>query len=266
MKKESGLIFVLLLIGFVFASRFVSAAPTTSNQAVDSFMNSVVGAVSPIFQYTLGADGLDSNLFFVKILVFFLMIAVIWMAVKSVPGLAGNTILMVIITVIIGILGARFLTSSALVNFVWLPSGVVGIALASLIPFIIYFFFVNSFNTSFIRRPAWILFVLLFVGLAIARWDTLNEGDFNLAWIYLATAGLSLLSFAFDRQIHARFLISAIEQKGAELNALNVATIQTTIQNARQTIANPASTPAQVVAAQKIIKDEERKLKALLSS
>ncbi|MDO8459617.1 MAG: hypothetical protein Q7S74_00770 [Nanoarchaeota archaeon] len=263
--KYGALFLIASLVFTVFLVSVVSAAGF--NSQVDSFLSDAIDTVKPIFQYTLGADGLDSSLFFVKVLLFFVMLAVLYIAVDKVPGISDRPVVTWIITIIVAILGTRFLTTVALVNLVWLPSGVVGIALTTLLPFIIYFFFVESFDSRIIRRVGWIFFVVLFMGLAISRWsDLANGSSFNLGWIYVITAGLSLLSFVFDRTIHAKFLMMAIEQKGAELNALGVSRLQTDIQNWRQVITNPASTPAVVNTAKRQIKDLEKKMRDLLKT
>jgi hypothetical protein len=264
MNKKRESFFLTGILAIVFSLNFVKAITPTE------VLNSLADFVKPIAIYSVGGD-LTGELLLVKVLLLILAIAILYSAVRLVPGIRENEFTIWIVTIVVSILSVRFLTTEALVNLVWLPNGVTGIALMSLLPFLIYFFYVENLNSSALRRTAWIFYSILFLAIALVRWEKLAVDSSkyiitNLAWIYIFTATISLLSFIFDKTIHARFLMSAIEKKGADLNALNIATLQTNIQNYRQIIANPASTPAQIITAQNQIKDLEKRIKILLKS
>ena len=197
----------------VFAS-FVSAQTSGDvGGSVENALNVVIAAVSPILKYTLGDTGLDNNpeLFFIKVLLFVLMIAVVYTAADRIPGVNASVALIWTITIVVSILAARFLTTEALINFVWLPSGVVGVALASFLPFILYFFFLEGFNSRIIRKVGWVFFAVLFFGLAYTRWDTLVSDGFNLGWIYIITAVLSGIMVLADRKIRMVMFRSSLD-------------------------------------------------------
>ena len=123
--------------------------------------------------------------------------------------LKDNVWLQWIIALVAAILGARFLSPTALINLVWLPTGIVGIVLTSLLPFIIFFYFIESSKTQvLIRRVGWILFGVLYLGLAATRWsdfELATGGDkFNLGWLYIITAILAFLCFLFDRWVQKK--------------------------------------------------------------
>jgi len=204
MKKSliAGIIFGVLFISMI---NFASANIGTS---VTGFLDNAAEVLKPIFAYTLGDPGGDGTTLFVKVLLFILMLAVLYYAVSKVPMFSENEFVIWTIAIVAAILGARIISSQAWVDAIWLPSGVLGVALTSLIPFIIYFFFIQSFSGHrIIRVTGWVLFILIFVVLAVTRWGSFEEKigtagvTFNLAWIYIATIVLALLSLLFDKKI-----------------------------------------------------------------
>ena len=160
---------------------------------------SIVGLLDPILKYTLGeVSGGNSEIFFVKVLVAVLILSIVYLVVRRMPLLGENNTAAWVISTIVAILGARFLSSEALINFVWLPSGALGIALTSFLPLVIYFLFIESFHgMPLIRRAGWIFFALIFFALSLLRWDDLLVGSQswwqNLGWVYFLTALLALV-------------------------------------------------------------------------
>jgi hypothetical protein len=212
--KNKGLylgIFVSILL-----ISFVSAAVDLT--FVTDFLKETATALKPIFQYTIGDPGGSDDIFVVKVLLFILMIAVVYLAAERVPGINSNSFVLWLVTIIISMLGARFLSSKELVETVWLPSGVVGITLASFLPFLVFFFFIESFQGhKVVRRVGWILYCVLFVVIAAVRWPqtSVQSGalaGWNLSWIYITTAVLALLSFYFDGTIQKYFAKAGVEK------------------------------------------------------
>lgn len=216
--KNKGLylgIFVSILL-----ISFVSAAVDLS--VVTDFLRETATALKPIFQYTIGDPGGSDDIFVVKVLLFILMIAVVYLAAEKVPGINSNSFVLWLVTIIISMLGARFLSSKELVETVWLPSGVVGITLASFLPFLVFFFFIESFQGHrVVRRVGWILYCVLFAVIAAVRWPetSVQSGalaGWNLSWIYIVTAVLALLSFYFDGTIQKYFAKSGAQKAIAQ--------------------------------------------------
>jgi len=222
MKKSliAGVIFGLLFVSMI---GFASAA--TLGESVGDILNGTAEVLTPVFQYTLGANGLDGETLFIKVLLFILMLTILYYAVSKVPILNENDYTKWIVAIVIAVLGARFLSSEALINAIWLPSGVLGVALTSLLPFIIYFFFIeeNFQGQRVLRRTGWILFMVIFIVLAATRWDSFavvkeaaKEGKsavfgFNFAWIYIITAILAFLSFLLDKTINRWWAMAKLE-------------------------------------------------------
>ncbi|MBI3334767.1 hypothetical protein HYZ97_04745 [Candidatus Pacearchaeota archaeon] len=272
-----GKVFVALS---VFSLLFLSTgvfAQTSSSSFSDSvldFLTQIANILEPVFQYTLGdvegVTGLEAgNILVIKVLVFVIMLSVFYLASTRTPVLQDNRALVWIVSVALGILATRFLSTASLIEFVWLPTGIVGIALTSLLPFAAFFFFIQSFDSGMLRKISWIFFMVLFFGLAIVRWPELavSEGFFkNLGWIYIITGVLSLLLFYFDRSIHAAFAYAAIHERGAAAKTLQIHHIQTQIEQWRNVITNPQSTQAAVAQAKREILNSEKRIKQLLKS
>lgn len=252
---------ILFLFLSIFLISFVSA------QSFDQFVEGANDVIRFLLGDVTGVSGAGAGeVLFVKLLVFIVILSIVNLAVQRVPGFAGRTGVSFIIAVAVSMLSVRYITTASLINFIWLPYGVIGVLLSSLFPFLIGFFFIQGFDSSIIRKVGWTGFFVIFIGLGWMRWSDFAAEVWykNFALIYVVIALISLLLIWFDRDIHAKFLLAAIEKKGADINALNVATLQTEIRNWRGIISNPASTHAQVDAARRNIRDLENRLKILL--
>lgn len=224
--KGINLVFALLISMSVFS--FVSAATAGFDYSdkIEAIFDDLSSNLEPILKFTLGS--VDSNtlnsqgiavdmagdILLIKLLLFIVMLSVLYFAVEKVPVLGESGWTQWTVSVVVAILGARLLTTEALINFVWLPSGSVAIALTCLLPFVVYFYFLEGFqNSRVIRRFGWSLFIVVFFGLAFLRWGDLahNEanglikGSFNLGWFYIITAFLGIISFVLDGTIQKWF-------------------------------------------------------------
>lgn len=219
MKKMSAFV-VALFFAVLLVSSFVSAQGGEANSAilegeVNKFIGNVNTVLKPVLELllgksTTGQDFTASDLT-IKLLVFVLLLAVVYMAVSKLPGIKEESWVLWTISLVASILSVRFLTSSALVELVWLPTGVLGVSFMCLFPLVLYFFFVESFESSrMLRRFGWVFFIVIYVTLAIVRWNELKHtlaggGSWNLGWIYIMTAGLGVISLLFDRTIQNAF-------------------------------------------------------------
>lgn len=221
---------LVFLFALVLVSQFSVVSASSLSQGLDDFAYNAepvvrlfLGDVSGVSNYT------SSELLFIKLLVFLLLIAIINMTLKQMPfKLAENKKLGILISVVVSLLAVRFLTEDALVSFVWLPYGMLGIFLTSTLPLLILFFFLQGFNSGIIRRFGWIVFSVIFLVLALVRWDDLQltSSSFNLAWIYLAAAGIGLGILFYDRDIHAKFVSSQWAHVRDQAKLLEIGEIQ----------------------------------------
>jgi hypothetical protein len=168
-----------------------------------------------ILGYILGDISGGGEILFIKFLVFLLILAITATALKKVPGISDNEAVVKVVAIIIGLLAARYMTTEALINFIWLPYGALGILLSSLLPFIIFFFFIESMDSSFIRRAGWISFAVIYGALAYLRFEDFAVGTTwweNLALIYALVALISIAIIPFEKRLHAMIVMSSIKK------------------------------------------------------
>ncbi|MDO8467509.1 MAG: hypothetical protein Q7S56_01000 [Nanoarchaeota archaeon] len=230
MKKGVGKKFVIGLFLFVFLFSivgFVSAATSDVTKSITDGINSFAEVASPIFSFLLGdVGGADPGLYLLlKFLFMIIILSLVYYAFTAIPGLGDNKFLAWIISIAVSIIAVRFMGTEEIVNFIWLPNGVLGVTFAALLPFLLFFFFIEKINVSTVRKVGWIAFLVIFVGLAIYRWDALavtgNSNWYaNLGWMYVIIIVLSVLAIIFDRQIRARFILSSLEIEASKHNLI----------------------------------------------
>src|SRR3989338_4968498 len=229
MKKERdkrrGLVAVL---GFVFFVAIVLMMNSVSASLFDEVKEGFKSAVSFVLGDVVNIAGADpGEILFIKFLVFILLFAIVNMALKKFPQFGEKRGLTILLSIVVSLISVRYMTSDNLINFIWLPYGLLGVLLSSLFPFIIAFFFIESFDDSpVVRKVGWAAFVVIFAALAILRWDDFAVRGYtvfagrtivpdqwyqNLAWIYLIIAILSGFLMFFDSWI--RKLIEERKQR-----------------------------------------------------
>lgn len=247
MNKKVGL-FLTALILSSFLISFISAIPDWSGE-ISSGLDTIATNAEPILKWVLGdvtdfgsSDISAGEALLVKLLFFIILLSILYFTVQQIPFFNANSAVVWIISIIVSILGIRFLTSAALINLIWLPSGAVGITLAAFFPLVIYFFFIESFHSQpFIRRAGWIFFMVMFFALAIIRWPDFSGSKWNYAWIYVITAVLALLSYVFDGTIQKYWHKARIQRAGAGAKAAQAALVQDDIDKAVEAFRkNPA--------------------------
>jgi len=205
-KKLVGISFVFAtLIMSMFFMSFVSAD-------VNDVLDDVAEAIRPSVGVFLNiGQNPDAEDVFVRLLIFILIFAIVMVVLRRMGDESKVTFLKskfftFLIAVIVSALAMRIFTEQ-LTEFILLPQGVLGVVLASLLPFVIYYYFLESFDKPLIRKVGWTLYLLVFAGLAFTRWDDLYVGGVggnwwaNLGWIYLGVAVLSLLMVLNDAAI-----------------------------------------------------------------
>jgi hypothetical protein len=219
MKKIGVIAFVVLslLLVSVFVSaqigRYPGPGPASSApsgalapivEGAENFYNTIF---KPFGQFLLGANTLDGELFFAKLLFFIVLITLVNYALSQFPPLQSKSW---IVSVAVSILAVRWITPSWIETVV-LPYTALGITLTAFLPFVLFFFFVEKGleGHTTMRKVAWIFAAVVFIGLFIYRDTTQfpanSKGAFNPANIYLVTAGLCLIMLFMDQTIQRAF-------------------------------------------------------------
>jgi hypothetical protein len=207
MKKIYALMF-LLIISLSFASaqtNFASGLRYGMEQLIDVVEN----LIGPLLGAFLGGEG---DFLFERVLFFVIILSIVYLVLGKVGPFKGNDKewLIWIIAVTVSLLATRFLIERDLIQAMILPYSVLGVALSAALPFLIYVFFVHSFDGSPIaRKILWVFFIVVFIGI----WASRPEIG-NLGWIYLLTAVLALFFLLFDGTIRR----AIVKAQMAELN------------------------------------------------
>lgn len=251
----------------------VKNTPGAITNLVTTFLNGVAMNTEPILKWFLG-DTPTGELLLVKFLFFIILLAIIYYAVRQVPTLGDNSGVTWIISIITSILAIRLLSESYLIEFIWLPTGVLGITLICILPFIIFFYFIESFDASLVRKVGWSLFTLVYIMLAMLRWKDLATGQngifglevnpvfANLGWVYLITAVLAILAVFLDRPVRKMIIGSQAEATRGAANLTARGELREEIKRLSTALANaPNNKEASKI--KKRIRDIERRIKEL---
>ena len=155
---------------------------------------------------------------FIKLLIWILLFAVINMILKKVPNFEDNLKVTGIVSLVVSLIAVRYMATAEIVNFVWLPYGVLGVTLTAFLPFVLGFFFIESFDSDILRKVGWTSYLVIFAGLAYTRWPDFAGESFNYGWIYIIVAVVSGILILFDKYIRALMLIGSMRKAG-NLNA-----------------------------------------------
>lgn len=206
--------FLFLTTILVIASvGFVSAQVSSVGDGVSKFLDVASAQLDPVAKWFLGKTT-SGDLLLVKLLIFVIMLAASLVALEKMGMFETKKGLRWLIAIIIGILGARFLSTDALINFVWMPYGILGVLLATVIPFIIWFYFVESFSSPVLRKVLWVAFAVIYFSLAAVRWNDLAIKTApifgvinNFGWLYVIIGVLSIVFILLDRAIRGKYLL-----------------------------------------------------------
>lgn len=217
-KMKKGVVFFCLgiLLIFMFLIQAVSAAPSLD---VDSIVKSVQDFFRPILSAIFG--GQEANLF--SLLLFALIIiAACYLALDNIPVFQNNQFALWAITIAVAILAVRFIGTIDVVQQLLFPQGVFGIALITIIPLALYFWFVEIAlagpNYRVLRRIAWAVLAAVFM---VLWWKT-SYGSMtgsvvgssvasDWGWIYLIAGIISVVIMLIDKTIQRAIEKSRIE-------------------------------------------------------
>jgi len=194
---------VVLLTEFIFAQPYAyygggfGIGGFNIRQGSYDLINFIVDWASPFLEVTLGGYNYTGYLLFEKFLLFLLLMSVVYVAIRKVPVFEGQKFVIWTIAIIVPLLGVRFLNFDWL-NTVFLQYQVLAVALAGILPFIIFLFFVHSALGDYpaARKIAWIFFIVVYYGL----WSTSEVGTYGE--IYFWTMVISFLFLLLDGTIH----------------------------------------------------------------
>ena len=212
MKKQAVLFFGIFL--GIFMIDFVSAQSDLTSYWIERTIQGAQDFFSPFFEALLNASRFDEY-FFVKILLLFLLFFVIRLALSNVPVLKAQKGPRLIISAIVALIGTRYLSELDIIQGVLIPYGTLAVALSTLIPFIIYFYFVHrTIPSPTGRKVAWIFYIVILVGIWVNRYQQLDRAS---NWILFSFIALALLLFFFDKRVRRYFAMHEIRKSEQEI-------------------------------------------------
>jgi hypothetical protein len=261
MNKKIGALFLTTFVISLFLVSFASA--NTFTDGVKTVADSIAKSTEPTAQFLLG-NAPTGELLLVKVLFFILLLSILYLAVNRIPQLSHSAWTVWLISIIISILAVRYLSTASLIEFIWLPQGVLGITLATLFPLIIYFLFIESFDSKIIRKVGWVTFAVIYFAIAMVRWESLRPENItgfagqkvpeiliNLGWVYLAIAVISILAIVFDKKLRAMIVTSETVQIRKDQLDLQIAKKSDKLDQLQALAANNPSLDRQVDRAQR---------------
>lgn len=212
--NDKKLVFILgflsfFLIAFIFGMlMIVSAAPYYPNygnygggfnirQGSQQLIDFFVGWGEPFLQALLGGYDYTGMLLFEKFLIFLLILSVVYLSLNKVDLFSEQKKILWVISIIIPILAVRYM------NFAWLNTilmqyQILGIAIAGILPFIVYLFFLHNALADYpaARKIGWIFFIVVYFGL----WTTSEAESYGS--VYFWTMLIAVIFLFGDGTIH----------------------------------------------------------------
>jgi hypothetical protein len=206
-KKES-LFFIAFIVIFVsFISSSYAYGPQDLSDSIRSGIEYFKAFYTPFLEGIVGDSAL-SDIFFIKVLLLVLVFVVVRAVLARVPAFKDNKAVILVVAIIVSILSIRYLTDVQLVKGILMSYNTLGVALTTIIPFIIWFFFVEkSVSSSAMRRFLWLFFIAVFSIIWFERYSHLG-GFVN--YFYFGVIILGLLAVLFDRKVRAYLALSEI--------------------------------------------------------
>lgn len=200
-KRRVDFLFVLFFIG-IFSIYSVSAFDMRTETT--RLIQLVVDFAEPFLQVTLGGDYWNGQMLFEKFLLFLILVGIVYIALGKAPFFQSNGQKMkgVIwtVSIVVPILSIRYLPYEW-INTLIFTYAAFGIAMTTLVPLIIYFFFLQGMQLPpAFRKIAWILFACVYLGL----YTTVDRANYS-EW-YFATAIISVVFLLLDGTIERYFM------------------------------------------------------------
>ena len=211
MNKKIGLSLLVLLISNLFLIGFISAyggfGGIDLRSGSEQVINGAVDFAEPFLQALLGGDSWSGYFLFEKLVLFLILASIVYLSISKIKPFKDNNAIIWIITLAIPLLGVRWM-DYAWLNSIMLQYQVLGIVITSILPFIIYFLFLEGLDYGSIRKIGWILFVIIYYGL----WSTTSDNTYGQYYLWTLFAGIILLFF--DGTIHRYYIWEKLKVSG----------------------------------------------------
>jgi hypothetical protein len=228
-KRVFGLSILSSLIIFGFLP-FVNAQyfrGTSFEQGIVTIVDTITQFLRPIFEAFLGYSS-TSEFFFAKSLLAILIFVICLSVLRKVPTFENNKNVRVIIALVVSILSIRFLPESDLINAILLPYSAFGIAITTLLPFVIFGYFLHTANVGAGGRKAgWALFAVILTAIWYTTRDNFTTDFGNYMYWGIVLAAVLLL--LFDSSVHKYFEMGSFHEYRRKVRDERIANLQADI-------------------------------------
>lgn len=204
MSKRKYKIISMLVLG-ILAMQVISAAGFDfdfAQQQVSRVIDSGMGLLTPFFEKILGESS-SSEFFFHQLLILLLLILITKKILDKTPIGENNAKISFLVSVIVSILAVRFIVSNNFFESIFLQYGVLGIAITTVLPMVIFFWFIHATKIgTYGRKLFWLFYIIVLVVLWLTK-----AGEIPAAanWIYVLTILGAIALIFFDKNIHVYF-------------------------------------------------------------
>ena len=213
--NKKNLLFASTFALMLLSSSFVSAYYFPSARFVgQDLVYTVTDFFEPILTALFG--NYAAGYTFEVLLLFLIISSIVYFVIGKAELFGGSKSVKWILTIAVPLLSVRFIDYEWLVT-IFDQYKLLGIVLTSIIPFILYFYFLYhaAGNHGFIRKAGWGLFVAVYIGL----WSGAYVNEFNSA-VYFWTFIVGMCCLLGDNLIRKRFQL--MEEVSKDRKFINI--------------------------------------------
>jgi len=216
---------ILSILSFLFVIPLVSAQFFLSSPS--QFINEAITGITDVFRpvlMTLFGNFGGEDFLFAKFLLGILLFVVINAVVRKIHVFKRQRGVAVIVALVISLLAIRFIDENDLVNGILLPYGTLGVAITTLLPFVIFFYFLHDSQIGpFGRRAGWFVFGVIFLVLWSSKYGEISPISNQIyGWTLIGV----LLALIFDKGVHKYFALNELNRFKRHISDLDVAKLQ----------------------------------------
>jgi hypothetical protein len=173
-------------------------------------MKTIADILGPVLEALIGPQYAYGEYFFIKGLLLLLLFVMIKTAASAVPMFKENKKVALVIAAVVSIMAVRFMPERLIENWIQSTYGILGVALLTLLPLIIYFFFVHkSIASATGRKAGWILYLVVMGAIFFNKYPQLDDLSKYLFW---GTIIAAIALIIFDNQVRKYFGLMKIEE------------------------------------------------------
>ncbi|MFA5485238.1 MAG: hypothetical protein WC260_03260 [Candidatus Pacearchaeota archaeon] len=218
--KNNKLLFYILFLVVISSINLSLSAPYQTNPITNQeigkgmesgvdFVKTVGDGLSPLFEWILGNAeteelGLESDIL-IRIVFFSVILGLLWITLSNIELFNEKRPVLSILSIGLSLIITRGIFAIGVLREILMPYNVLGVTLITVIPFIVFFIFVErglqGTSNRVIRKILWVFYSVVFFAMLISLYRAKSQ----YAWVYSLVVVLSILMFIFDGTIQKIF-------------------------------------------------------------